>query len=104
MQNIKLQLVTENGEIRESSDVNFAEIINDVLWKADQWKMKYPWLATIDPYGNTVFNVHQVPLVLKELEQLKNESAAASHTDVIEGAQSFFAKIAQHLYIKLLGD
>ena len=61
---------TETGELidRWEGDVRlfYEKSIRD--------KKKYPWLSTLDYYGPTLFNYLQIPNLIKELEQLKNEA------------------------------
>ena len=98
MQHIGIQLNDENGQVIETSTVNFAEIMDSILKDAD-FKSKYPLVATIDPYGDTVFNVLQIPVVVKELESLPN-----SNESTVKDVISFLSKSAAHLYIKFIGD
>lgn len=102
MQNIQINLEDERGNIIESSNINFAEIV-EVLRNYGT-EQEYPWLWTIDPYGNTIFNVHQVPKATEELNSLslkiKDNKMSGKTNEVI----NFMKKIEQHLYIKFIGD
>lgn len=45
---------------------------------------KYPWLATLDPYGDTTFNRLQAPHIMAELEQLKRSATTPEEESVID--------------------
>lgn len=103
MQHIGISLMDERSNIIQKTDINFAMVAN-VFWEIKDCEQKYPFLAGIDPYGNTYFNVHQAPKVIKELEILNqentSESAAKEITDTIE----FLKKVEQHTFAKFIGD
>lgn len=102
MQNIQINLENENGQSIEKSNINFADIIA-VLWKYGNEK-EYPWLWTIDPYGDTVFNIHQIPKITEELSTLSLKVKDKKIVDEIKDTIDFIKKIEQHLYIKFIGD
>lgn len=98
MAHIGIQLEDERGKIIESSAINYAEIGLTVN------KDEYPWLATIDPYGDTTFNILQIKNVLEELEKLSKQYKEKEA--IIIEIISFINKINQdmHQYIKFIGD
>jgi hypothetical protein len=69
MQHIGIQLQNLKGEIFKTSEVNFAEILK-VLYDIQDSKVKYSWLMTIDPYGDTLFNQLQISQIINELSNL----------------------------------
>ncbi len=69
MQHIEIQLGNLKEEVFKRSEINFAEILT-AIFKIQDSKMKYPWLVTIDPYGDTLFNHLQIPQILNELNNL----------------------------------
>lgn len=69
MQHIGLQLEDEDRKVIETSPSNFADSLS-VLYENQDFKTQYPWLSTIDPYGDTVFNGLQIPYVISELNFL----------------------------------
>jgi|ERR1700687_1954342 len=103
MQNTKLYQTDERGKILERSNINFAPVISALLQLKDS-KTRFPCLSGIDPYGDTYVNVHQVSDVIKELEQLKNESAAAIVVEEVDATIEFQRKIYQHTFAKFIGD
>jgi hypothetical protein len=59
---------------------------------------------TIDPYGNTVINHLQLPLLLRDLERLRGLAAAPDA--VLRSVEELAARCQddQHLYLKFYGD
>lgn len=105
MQHIGLNIVSENNEITERSQINFADIIGGALWRVQNYKTKYVWLNTIDPYGETWLNVCQTPIVVEELERLVLEQTTEISTkNLISQAIEFIRKIGTHQYIRFSGD
>ncbi len=102
MQHIALQLETEDGELIERSEVNFADIMSALL-RQKNYKTDYPWLSTIDPYGETVFNLYQVPNVLRDMDTLKGSLSVEMVKD-IEQAINLLNRIEHHVYIRFTGD
>ena len=100
MQHIGLRLEDENGKLIEQSDINFVDIVKAF----NDNKETYPWLYGIDPYGNTVFNLHQIPHVIAELKQLSSEVEDKDLKTLISKAIDFISKTEQHTYTKLIGD
>lgn len=101
-QNISCYLEDENGKVVLNSGLNFANI-NKILWKVDKSKEKYQWLHTIDEYGYTTFNHLQVPLIISELTQLKND-VDQELKNLITQFIEFISKTDRHQFIKFIGD
>ena len=104
MQFIHVSLVNENDKDVEVSNINFADVVWDVLWKVPSSKEKYPWLSTIDPYGMTWLNGLQLAHVAEELKNLKSETKNSIHIKTIEDTLMFFKNQSTHKYIKFMGD
>lgn len=66
MQHIGINLQNLKGDVFKTSEVNFAEILNAVYEIQDS-KVKFPWLTTIYPYGDTLFTEFQIPQIINEL-------------------------------------
>lgn len=101
MQNIQLQLEDENRKVIETSAINFADVMT-IVYKNQDFKTHYPWLSTIDPYGDTIFNKLQIPYVINELNALVKKTENGSLD--INGIISFIQKIDTHQYITFYGD
>lgn len=101
MQHIQLQLEDENRKVIETSAINFAGVMTAV-YKIKDFKIQYPWLSTIDPYGDTVFNKLQVPYIINELSVLANKSE--NNGLGIKESVSFIQKIDTHQFITFYGD
>jgi hypothetical protein len=65
----------------------------------------YPCLRSIDRYGDTMFNRLQVPLLIEEINRLRN-GAADNLLEILDEVE----RLAQHslaephLYLKFVGD
>ena len=103
MQNMKIWLIDEMGKTIAESNINFVPVIS-VLWKINDSKQTYPFLAGIDPYGLTYFNVHQAPIVIAELEKLNQEEIATTISQEITDTIEFLKKVEQHTFAQFIGD
>ena len=103
MQHIGLEIIDEKTSLIERSNINFAPIMQ-ILFKVNSFKDSYSFLSTIDPYGDTYFNVHQVPRVIDELEKFKQNENALSVLKEINDTIEFLKKIEQHTFAKFIGD
>ena len=102
MQFVNFWLEDERGKIIETSETNFADVLLE-LWEIKDSKQKYPWLFSIDPYGFTIFNTHQAPIVKSELERLELE-VPDEVKNTIQTVINFLNKVDQHLYLRFIGD
>ena len=93
----------EGGNILESSQVNFADVINE-LYKFAGFQTEYPWIATINPYGDTVFNQIQIPLVIADLKKLIERTYDLKLQEDLRTVLSFLSKVDLHEYIRFIGD
>ncbi len=100
-QHIGCQLEDEQGKLIRDSGLNFADI-NGVLWDIDPKKEKYVWLCSIDQFGDTVFNYLQSPIVIAELEKLKNEVDQKMQNLINKFIE--FIKTIDADYIRFVGD
>src|SRR3989338_1432341 len=92
---VEIELQNERGDVVEKSLINFVEFLYFVDYSI--LSKEYPWLATIDPFGNTVFNVLQIPNLVKDLEKLSIKNK--EKTSTVEEVITFVKKIDTHLYI-----
>ncbi len=102
-QHISIQRISEQEKVLSECDVNVAEIIN-ALWQIHNFKEEYPWLSTIDPYGNTYINQPQKQHFLSELTKLALAVEESEITETINGFRLFLSETEVHQYIKLIGD
>lgn len=103
-QHIGIIKINERGEMLERLEINFADVVN-VLEEIDSYKDKYPWIGTIDPYGDTIFNHIQIPFVIEDLKKLqKDVRELISEEDSIDKSISFLEKFHAYEYIKFIGD
>ncbi|HZE86739.1 MAG TPA: hypothetical protein VE090_00895 [Methylomirabilota bacterium] len=100
-QHIGIEKVNERGEILNNFHVNFAAVVN-ILEEIDEYQKKYPWIATIDPYGDTIFNRIQIPFVVEDLKKLQKDKDELTNT--INELIDFFEKVDIHEYLKFIGD
>jgi hypothetical protein len=108
MQHIGYQLIGHDNKVLEEAELNFAEIVGDGLWRVckdlEEQKIKYPWLSTIDPYDDTVFNFRQIPFVVAELKQLSEEVNSQDFSEKIDQTIKFLEKAEIHQYVRFIGD
>lgn len=106
-QHIRLELVDRNGVVLETSELNFADIVN-LIYRSqkifDESKEKFPLLATIDIYGYTMLNQLQIPLLINDLKKLDLEIQNASLTTKIASSIDFIKKVSNHQFAKFVGD
>ncbi len=100
MQHIGIQREDENGGVLESSTINFVDILGPI---GHNNIAKFVKLSEIDPYGDTIFNGLQIPLLTKELEALAAESDP-SRSQLIGTVMDFLARAGIHEYIRFIGD
>lgn len=106
MQNIGVRVEDEAGTVISSSNINFADILNlfDSHQDWEKQKKKYPWLTSINPYGDTVFNLLQIPYLINELDSLKKVYASDKS---IEDCITFLNQeilCENHNYLRFIGD
>jgi len=103
MQIINVEVDNESFHSTKSSEINFANILGYV-WENTK-KEDYPWLWGVDAYGLTIFNIHQTPHLIKELTMIKNLVEKDGVKSDIEKLIKFINdNMAQHLYLKFIGD
>lgn len=102
-QYIAIIRINENDEILARSELNFVDIIN-ALWDLDNMEKEYPWLSTVDPYGNTIFNLPQRSLVVEELKKFDKTLNDSNFKKNVKEIINFFENTDTHQYVKLLGD
>jgi ribulose 1,5-bisphosphate synthetase/thiazole synthase len=100
MQHIGIVLQDEKGALLKDSGINFASVLAEV-YKIDDQKKSSALLWMINPYGNTIFNSIQVPLVVSQLRDLN----FSEENKVIAGNVINFLNVAGlHQYICFTGD
>lgn len=106
MQHIGMQRETEQGEMLETSSINFADILA-LIDEGRDGKQVFPWLSAVDPYGSTTLNQYQVPHVISELQAIKDMAELTDAMKLkIDEACAFMKKIvnAGHEHVRLTGD
>ena len=104
MQHIGINLQNQKGDVFKTSEINFAEILKAV-YEIKDFKVKYPWLTTIDPYGDTLFNQLQIPQVINELNSLSgalSEDLSKKANDLISFLKD--TEISLDQFIVFVGD
>ena len=63
-------------------------------------------LRFIDPYGNTVFNQGQIPVLLEELRSLQRQESDADLASVLAELCRFLERAVDriHTYVRFVGD
>lgn len=101
MQHIALLTIDESGNQIKRSDINFAEIMQNVFEDTD-YQNKYPWLSTIDPYGLTFFNQLQVKKMVEELKKLSESNNNIEVT--VKLLINYVESLGDLEYLKFIGD
>jgi len=97
---INVVVQDENG-IDRSEQVTFPTKILPCLDDT-----RFSLLRFIDPYGDTLFNRLQIPVVLNDLRLLKTIAGSCDQQDLIQRIERL-AEMSQkepHLYLKFIGD
>jgi hypothetical protein len=106
MQDISIVLCYQNQEVVERSNLNFVDIFKAQFNLLDHPGI-LPWIETIDPYGNTIFNELQVKYFIQDMEKLKILLDDEKIKKLIDEIIVFSKKIIDegpHLYLKFIGD
>ena len=109
MQHIGIRIENESGGVIANVELNFADVLNLLysVTKNSDSATKFPWLSSIDPYGNTTLNYLQVPYLLEELKELSKQLKVGDNNhfksfyDIFE---NFISHHEIHTYIKFIGD
>jgi hypothetical protein len=109
MQHIGIEFQEETGSLIERLPTNFADVMNALPIKTEAdfeaFKEKYPWTASIDPYGNTIFNLLQRPYLVSEFTRLQHEIEGEQVKAILQGLIVFLRKCDRsHTYLKFIGD
>ncbi len=99
---INIELQTERGEVLERV-TDSQNLVGRFLPPNDNWDC--PMLASIDPYGDTIFNRVQMDRFLREWRALghQSDSDAQSLVWTIE-QMAVRCRDEVHLYLKFVGD
>ncbi|HUO49983.1 MAG TPA: hypothetical protein VMU25_00175 [Candidatus Paceibacterota bacterium] len=97
MQHIGVRIQDAEGKTVQEPDVNFADVMK-VVYESPDYKNKWPLLASIDPYDDTMFNSLVVPQLIDELSTLPQDIEA------VRESISFLKKVEQFQGVEFLGD
>lgn len=65
---------------------------------------EYPFISTIDPYSDTLLNSVQVPILIRELQQLVNKDNDPEVAESVNNLIEYLSTITVHNFIKFSGD
>jgi hypothetical protein len=67
---------------------------------------KYPFIGSIDPYGDTTFNNLQMPRFLNEWAVVAQSATTAEEGSLIESIEKLARRCRDevHVYLKFIGD
>jgi hypothetical protein len=75
-------------------------------WLPPESAFEFVYLRFIDPYGDTIFNMLQLPMLLQELKACSSNALEAKVADhlskaiaLVTGVQGF-----NHTYVRFIGD
>ncbi|PIR86674.1 MAG: hypothetical protein COU11_04145 [Candidatus Harrisonbacteria bacterium CG10_big_fil_rev_8_21_14_0_10_49_15] len=103
MQQITVKKTDENGETIQGTDINFVEVLLG-LRKVPSFANEYPWLSSVDPYGDTLINQVQKPLFLAELKKLEPHVSEEESKEQLRKTIALIEGAEVHEYIKFIGD
>jgi len=106
MQIINVDYENEQGEAIERLPINFVDVLS-VLYKNEEVNAKkYPWIMTIDPYGDTTFNLLQWAHLISEFTELEKSLENENAKNIVNGLIHFLKKNQNntHTYLKFIGD
>lgn len=103
MQHIGVSIIDEEGKVLQKSEINFVDIVL-YLSQNELRKSEYPWLWGIDPYGNTIFNMYQIPHLSEELKKVLVTIQDSNLEKSIQSSLQFFESLDHHEYLKFTGD
>jgi len=96
-------VVDENG-VAEAQMTDVSNVFVRLL--PDPKDTSYRCLGFIDPYGDTLFNTLQLPVVMAELNQLRPKARSEEEREMIDSVIRLASKAAEevHVYLKFFGD
>ena len=98
---IGLQSESESGEL--ITTFNGGESIELEIFHKDL--SKTVCLQFIDPYGETIFNQLQIPVLVEELDHLMQQSQSSKFVRNIELMLRFLEKTKEvHVHVRFIGD
>lgn len=102
-EHIGVQLVDSQLNVLTQYNGNFGHIYDHLVKKIDG-SSRYPFIGTIDPYSDTLYNSIQAPKLITELKQLANEDDNLELKEAIARLVEYLETISVHNYIRFLGD
>lgn len=100
---IGLSIINEDYQVTDTSDINFADVMNALPTNID-FSKQYPLLMTIEPYDNTFFNFTQCKILKRELEQIDNDISDKLAKKSISDTVDFLVKVQSLHYAHFIGD
>lgn len=104
-----IQLQNEGGAKIKTWEGHIGQIYGEVL-KFEEENNAFPWISSIDPYGDTTYNYLQIQHVSKELEQLSERLQDESLKSQVKSLISFLSNVNGQiteqgiLYARVVGD
>ena len=102
-QHIGVERMNERAEMLDRAEINAAALV-DTVWEISDCKSLYPFLATIDPYGDTYINGPQKETFTKELRAFSENSSNSAVVDIADTLIRYIENTGIHQYIRLIGD
>ena len=100
---LDVELQDESG-VRIDSVADPTNLLARLLQAADQ--RTHPMLASIDPYGDTVFNTIQIQRFLSEWVDVAARTQCPEECELVSRIQTLAHRCRNeaHLYLKFYGD
>jgi hypothetical protein len=97
-------------EIIKDFEGDFSHVIS-ILFDDNGWEERsrhYPWMTSIDPYGNTIFNHLQLRYLIPELRNFSDTHLNQRDEETIKDLITFLSEIEErrlpHSYVVFNGD
>lgn len=105
-QHIGLTIMDEQYHVLKRLDINFADILNRLPFDKEGLlsDVDFPWLSTIDPYGNTFFNHLQVPKLISDLSKCRQSLDDEIAKRALDKAVEVLKTVKSLTYIHFIGD
>jgi hypothetical protein len=98
-QHIGIQIVDEDSNILNHSDLNIAELQKFI--SSEFTYNEYPLLSSIDEYGLTFFNSKQLINLLAEITVINFPPSMMHEVDEL---MAYISQIEMHQFLKVIGD
>ena len=102
-EHIGIAIIDESYKMISHYDGNFYDIY-DHLFESFNDDLSYPFLNSIDMYGNAFFNDRQTPKLILELNELANQDKDIEVKRDVEKITDYLSNVKDLTYAHFIGD